>query len=77
MHKTAIHLAIGALLCVWLADMLLKAARACSTLGGLYMIDQQSGASWCISYQALGGGLLLLALLLVAVGVALTFCKGE
>lgn len=77
MHKAAIHLAIGALLCVVLADFLLKAARSCATMRGLYMIDQDSGASWCVSYQTLGGGLLLLSLLLIAVGVALTFSKGE
>ncbi|MGO4158239.1 hypothetical protein [Cupriavidus sp. YAF13] len=74
----AIRIMLCALACVVVADYLLKAARACSTMQGLYMIDQESGASWCVSYQTLGGGFLLVGLLLVAVGAVFAFSsKGE
>ncbi|WP_284459857.1 hypothetical protein [Cupriavidus campinensis] len=73
----ALRVACVAAVCVVLANYLLDAAKACRVNRGLFMIDQQSGASWCVSYQSLGGGLLLLGLLLIAVGVLLTLSKGE
>ncbi|MCA3187162.1 MULTISPECIES: hypothetical protein [unclassified Cupriavidus] len=75
--KIAIRVAVLAAVCVLLADYLLKAAQACRVNRGLFMIDQQTGTSWCVSYQTLGGSLLLVGLLLIFVGALLTFSKGE
>lgn len=75
--KIAIQVAFVAAVCVVLADYFLKAAQACRVNRGLFMIDQQTGTSWCVSYQSLGGGLLLLGLFLIGVGALLTFSKGE
>ncbi|QWC92457.1 hypothetical protein KB891_22425 [Cupriavidus metallidurans] len=73
----AIRVACVAAVCVVLANYLLDAAKACKLNRGLFVIDQQTGTSWCVPYQTLGGGLLLLSLFLIAVGVLLTFSKGE
>lgn len=73
----AIRVAVVAAVCVVLANYLLEAAKACAVNRGLFMIDQQTGTSWCVSYQTLGGGLLLLGLVLIGISLVLTASKGE